>query len=522
MKQDADIVIVGAGLSGLVAALRLAEAGKKVILLESGSEQPSEIAQALNTGETNGDRFTDPGLTRTRALGGTLHQWEIHLKSGVAGGRLVSLEAQDFEGHPDEELSRWPFSLDELDPYYEQAKKRLHVDQLCQKPAEQGPLATKLKGSGLVFGEYGLADFRDLISRWKLEIGQSENIDLRLNTTVIDYLLNEAGDQILGVVTKPTDGAAGEEKISAEQVILAGGVIENARQLLLHRSHPSWPEGLGNNAGFVGKAYMDHAIVPLCAVSLPEGLTLRDMVFFDRQQEQQGERIGYMTFAEDFRKEQDLASLGMIWTPMPKWMHSRGMKALKNVIKGEIGELGKVFRHADEIGAWLMAKLTRPRLFGLNQVGWTERPEEQNQKEFTHWMIACTVEQWPSLENKIELSEQKDNFDQEKVKIQWTFGERDRKRLEQTQRKVIEKLNHAGFQAREVKATNFSGTHHHFGGARMSEDSEKGVTDPYGKVHGVKNLWLAGNSPACSCGMVNPALTNVALTLRLAEELVKR
>jgi len=39
MHYDADVVIVGAGLAGLVAAAELADAGKKVILVDQESEQ---------------------------------------------------------------------------------------------------------------------------------------------------------------------------------------------------------------------------------------------------------------------------------------------------------------------------------------------------------------------------------------------------------------------------------------------------------------------------------------------------
>ncbi|TJV28376.1 MAG: FAD-dependent oxidoreductase, partial [Mesorhizobium sp.] len=39
MADDADVIIVGAGLAGLVAAAELAEAGKKTIVVDQEPEQ---------------------------------------------------------------------------------------------------------------------------------------------------------------------------------------------------------------------------------------------------------------------------------------------------------------------------------------------------------------------------------------------------------------------------------------------------------------------------------------------------
>lgn len=39
MTDEADVLIIGAGLAGLVAAVELAEAGKRVIIVEQEPEQ---------------------------------------------------------------------------------------------------------------------------------------------------------------------------------------------------------------------------------------------------------------------------------------------------------------------------------------------------------------------------------------------------------------------------------------------------------------------------------------------------
>jgi choline dehydrogenase-like flavoprotein len=62
---------------------------------------------------------------------------------------------------------------------------------------------------------------------------------------------------------------------------------------------------------------------------------------------------------------------------------------------------------------------------------------------------------------------------------------------------------------------------HHMGGCQMSVDSETGVVDQFGRIHGCDNVYLAGSSifPGSS-GAVNPTLTLLALALRSAEHLV--
>jgi choline dehydrogenase-like flavoprotein len=63
------------------------------------------------------------------------------------------------------------------------------------------------------------------------------------------------------------------------------------------------------------------------------------------------------------------------------------------------------------------------------------------------------------------------------------------------------------------------GNHHHMGGTRISTDPSRGVVDADLKVHGTRNLFVTGSSVFPSGGSVNPTLTIVALSLRLAAHL---
>ena len=53
----------------------------------------------------------------------------------------------------------------------------------------------------------------------------------------------------------------------------------------------------------------------------------------------------------------------------------------------------------------------------------------------------------------------------------------------------------------------------------MHDDSRRGVVDPDGRVHGLRNLYVAGSSIFPTAGLSNPTLTILAMTLRLADHL---
>ena len=66
------------------------------------------------------------------------------------------------------------------------------------------------------------------------------------------------------------------------------------------------------------------------------------------------------------------------------------------------------------------------------------------------------------------------------------------------------------------------GNFHHLGTTRMHTDPTMGVVDADCRVHGVRNLYVAGSSVFPTYGCSNPTLTVVALALRLADHLKKQ
>ncbi len=60
------------------------------------------------------------------------------------------------------------------------------------------------------------------------------------------------------------------------------------------------------------------------------------------------------------------------------------------------------------------------------------------------------------------------------------------------------------------------------GTTRMSDSPRTGVTDGWGRVHGVHNLFVAGSSLFPTGGWANQTLTILALALRQADHLLSR
>ena len=113
-----DVAIVGAGAAGIVLALKLAEYGKRVALIEAGGHEFSEESQQIYVGKTIGDPYFQLDHARLRYFGGSTNHW---------AGLCRTFEPEDFNRGYLGDKYNWPIKFDELDRFRAEACNILEI-----------------------------------------------------------------------------------------------------------------------------------------------------------------------------------------------------------------------------------------------------------------------------------------------------------------------------------------------------------------------------------------------------------
>jgi choline dehydrogenase-like flavoprotein len=473
---EADLCVVGGGPAGLTLAREFGAKGRDVLLVESGGPSDEPGDDALNAGATCGDPFEDLRSSRHRRLGGTAWIWNTFL-GGSPGAKYTPLDPIDFEVRPWVPWSGWPFGREQLDPYYRRAHERCGLGWFDYSAAawDGGATLLPLDGSGLDSAVYLFGMATAFTERAREAIAR---VRLLQGATVTRLELDPAGERVLGAPWASVHGPRG--RIRARRFVLAAGGIENARLLLLSGATPE--RAPGNGHGWVGRGFMEHPRDHSLYITLGTPEPLERSAFYTLHRASGGQRVwGRLALSEQMLRSEKLLNASVTMVPEFE-LNSRGSGMLTQVTRRWLGR--------------------GPRVVG--------------------YQVELNLEQAPDPSNQVRLAERCDPLGSRQAEVHWRWREIDQTNLERVRSIVSAALERAGMGRVERigSGTVDPNAHHHAGTTRMHRAPEAGVVDEHGRVHGVENLWIAGNSVFPAVGFANPTLTIVALALRLADHLI--
>ena len=369
-------------------------------------------------------------------------------------------------------MSGWPLRREELVPWWERAQ------EVCQLGAFDYDLASwerRLGAPRLPLGDaeveskiYQLSPPTRFGAVYRDELDAARDVRVLTGATAMGLEMSADGAAVERVHAGCLSGT--RLAVQARGVVLATGGVENARLLLL--------SGLGERRELVGRCFMEHPHFPAGRVVLERSLSTA--LYRPRRGVIAVARLFLPREAQE--REGLLHSNIMLDPDSPPWMPPLAAAALRRLSPRP------------------------PRAFRM----------------------AHTLEQAPDRESRVELSDERDALGLPRARLVWRTGERERRTFERGQQLLGEALARAGI-GRVEPAELEEGwpilqgrLGHHMGTTRMDPDARHGVVDTDGRVHGVRNLFLAGSSVFPTGGAGTPTYTIVALALRLADHLAGR
>ncbi len=510
---QADVAIVGSGAAGNTLARSLLGRGFTVLLLESGGLDFEQETADLNRGRNIGQPYYDLDQSRLRFFGGTTAIW---------GGRCAELNAIDLEHRPWVPFSSWPITADELRPWYAEAREGLGVSG--DESAISSGLLDRLAGPELKVRHWSFDSASD-------RFGAAKNRDLIEHPRALVAIHATVREIVPSPDVKSVDHldirspAGRKHRAKAHTYILAAGGIENPRILL--SSNSVAPAGLGNAHGLVGRFFMEH---PHARGGRIVGAPVRDFLNAFRRKKQKGiESAPLITLSEEAQRRESLlnGALTIAARPPSSGRMPAGRK-LYEFVKHNTAptDRGRAFwqiyrrlkRTAAPIGSIAAAALCHS---GMKELA-----------------IIIRAEQAPNPDSRVALSNEVDATGMPRINLDWRLTRQDVESVAALVDMFARRVRQAGLGEVDVAPWLRSGTqewisdplisahpiggYHHMGTTRMADDPKHGVTDRWGRVHGISNLYVAGSSLFPTSGWANPTLTIIALALRTADRIASR
>jgi len=532
-----DVVIVGAGPTGAVAASELVSAGFSVVCLEQGDWTPrTQFMGATPSWELAAQRRWHPN---PNVRGGSadypidVSESDVNplMYAGVGGASILygahwvralpsDFRVRSMDGVADD----WPISYQDLQPFYEEVDRQFGVAGRGDDPSYPPTAAPPLPP--LPIGRIGLTAARGMdqlgwhwwpapnaiasrsyrgrsvcVRRGTCQTGCPEGAKASVDITHWPSAI-EAGVRLVtgarvqeitvdaqgradGTLYVDRDGVTHHQRASV--VIVAANGVGTPR-LLLMSTAKGHQNGLANSSGLVGRRLMMH---PYAAVN---------GVYEDDLESWLGP-AGQSIISTQFY-ETDLSRgfvRGAKWQVMPSG----------GPLGNRSGYHGKADVSGDDSAPDPLA-------------GWGTDFHREARRSFGRsfeWGIIA--EDLPDAENRVVLSDTMvDSDGLPAPKIQYRTSENTRKLLAFHLDRAREAHLAAGaIETHDTPLMRDCGWHL-LGTTRMGDDPETSVVDQYGRTHDVPNLFVYDGSTFVTSTGMNPTATITALALRSVRHLI--
>jgi choline dehydrogenase-like flavoprotein len=475
MTDPSDVIVVGSGAGGAAVAYRLAEAGKRVLVLEKGGRLPRDgstldVMQVFKEGRfKNSEPWVDG--RNTTFIPGEFNN--VGGKTKWYGAALLRFAPHEFAADDAHQCLSWPFAYDELAPWYDEAERLLDVNTFANEPELQAlldriveadpawrpePLPLGLKRE-ILNDEREAKHFDGYASacgyKSDAEVSLLDRIADRGRVTVLTGqavvgLCHDAGDPAVITGVLCADGASYE----AKAVVLAAGAMTSPRLLQDHLAATGLAASLPS-AALVGanfKMHINSALLGFSAFRHHDVLRKTAILFNDAFPHSTVQCLGWI----------DGEILG---TQLPA--------AVPKFVTGALGERAIGFFVTTEDGSDRHNRIVSGGPGGVPMMNYDLRRLQSADKEHRRLIRAFIV-----------------------------------------------RLLAAGMVSAD-RYVGLAGTAHALGSMVTGRDPASSVVDAAGKVHGMQGLYVGDGSVLPRSSRVNPALTIYAWGLRLGALLAK-
>jgi hypothetical protein len=511
-----DVLIVGSGHSGGMAAKILTEKGISCLMLNAGPEadfekdrslkqayelpfrgfdRPGRLPHVFQANEFNANQWVDEKEVPYTAPADAPYNW---VRVRLLGGRSLfwarqSFRLSDFEfkaGEIDGTGDNWPISHDDVAPHYSRVEEIFRVtgrkEGWPQFPDGNFTESTFPPESQTIKRVTELANKRGIgVSKWRSALGRdglASSINLLLPDALATGKLDIVENAIVREISvdKNTGLANGahfidrhskrEMHVKARVVVLAAGTLESTRLLLNSK--------ICNSSGMMGHYLVDQMYGVSVVASVPEA----------RDGKAKPGMMGGNCFIPRFRN----------LTKADKRDFIKGY--CLNIDSGGSARPN----HFPLYGAELQAKLD----------------------SYANSCVSAGIfgERVAKYENHVRINPNvKDKWGIPVLHIEARDGENERNLTRDAANTAEEMFHEAGWEiiCRTERVNPPGYSIHEVGTCRMGDNPKKSVLNKWCQSHDMKNLWVVDGSSFVTCGWQNPTMTILALSMRASEQLAE-